>query len=81
MGRKLGNEGKTNLRVILIVNLILVMFLSLSLFTFMVILRPTTPGLPKIWLTSIYLFVLVLTGLTGITAAVIFRILKKGGGF
>jgi len=80
MVKKLGKEGESNLRIILIVNLILVMFLSLSLFTFMVILRPTTPGLPKIWLTSVYLFILILTGLTGIIAVVIFRVLKKRGG-
>jgi len=70
------HEGKS-FKMVLVVNLLLVMLLAAALFIFMLLLRSINPDLPRVWSVSIYVFIVVLTLLTGITGIMVFLILSK----
>ena len=77
MVEKSGNHEGKSFKMVLVVNLLLVMLLAAALFIFMLLLRSINPDLPRVWSISIYVFIVVLTLLTGITGIMVFLILSK----
>ena len=77
MLKKINDNGGRSFKMMLVVNLLLVMLLAAALFIFMLLLRSINPDLPRAWSVSIYVFIVVLTLLTGITGIMVFLILSK----
>ena len=77
MSKKSNNHGKESFKMVLVINLLLVMLLASALFIFMMLLRTINPDLPRVWKVSTYVFIVVLTLLTGLTGIMVFLILYK----
>ncbi|MBL7170297.1 MAG: hypothetical protein ISS48_04715 [Candidatus Aenigmarchaeota archaeon] len=74
---KKSNIEKKSFRMILTVNLLLVMLLAAALFIFMILLRSINPELSKGLTVVVYVFIVVLTLLTGITGIIVFLVLAR----
>ncbi len=77
MAKKSKNHEKKSFKMILTVNLLLVMLLAAALFIFMILLRSINPELSKGLTVVVYVFIVVLTLLTGITGIIVFLVLAR----
>lgn len=77
MAKKSKNHEKNSFKMILTVNLLLVMLLAAALFIFMILLRSINPELSKGLTVVVYVFIVVLTLLTGITGIIVFLVLAR----